>query len=441
MPTSRCLTVVAGMLFVFATGCTNIHESTCGDGRCEGGENRDNCLQDCQHLPFCGDGACNGTESCGSCQVDCGWCDSGFVPVDSGRVCGHGHCDFGESCATCSADCGPCDSGVVPADSGAWGCGDFRCNLGETCSTCPQDCGPCPPGCGDGTCGGGETCMTCPTDCGRCAPRCGDGTCNGAETCTTCPTDCGACGARCGDGTCNGTETCTSCPADCGACACSLGEGVACNPVAVAPSCCAGGRVCVNNGIQNACAVVDGLPCTLDSGCVAGSTCVSGVCGSAACRDPNLRVGVACATNTNCCALGDSGGRRSICITGNPGLGSGSICSAVCLSNANCNSGCCVGTISGDAGTGVSVCVHPALCITSRPGNLGIGSPCSDTTQCANVGTRFTFCDPSLLSTSGTLGACALLCTHSSDCGSGCCALSAGGSWRCVNGTSGCASP
>jgi len=82
----------------------------------------------------CGYGGCDeaGGENCNNCPQDCGNC------------CPDGKCNYGELCTTCPQDCGTCD---IP-------CGNGKCDdsLGENCYNCPIDCLVCPPvNCGDGT--------------------------------------------------------------------------------------------------------------------------------------------------------------------------------------------------------------------------------------------------------------------------------------------------
>src|SRR3990172_7930912 len=85
----------------------------------------------------CGNARCDSGENCASCASDCGACPAG---------CGDGTCNGSESCTSCAADCGAC-----PAS-----CGDGTCNGSESCTSCAADCGACPASCGDGTCNGGE---------------------------------------------------------------------------------------------------------------------------------------------------------------------------------------------------------------------------------------------------------------------------------------------
>lgn len=163
---------------------------TCGNGKCDSGENCETCPGDCGACPtLCGNGTCEAGETCTSCPDDCGQC------------CGNGACEaeLGESCDTCSLDCGAC-------------CGNGKCEAqyGESCDTCASDCGDC---CGNHKCEVQyhENCSSCPEDCGSC---CGNGKCdwNLGETCETCPQECAGC---CGDGYCSPWEDWSDCWADC----------------------------------------------------------------------------------------------------------------------------------------------------------------------------------------------------------------------------------
>lgn len=233
--------------------CTLI--DTCLDGDCIPGELAPVCLT------ACGDGKCLGNEDSENCPVDCGPCGDGVCgmhetgsaggscPADCLAACGDGLCQGGENPQDCLVDCG--------------GCGDSFCGLNETTETCPFDCPPtcgngsceifegvdvcawdCMPPCGNGVCEGGENPINCATDCAicgdmvcglletiencemDCAAACGDGICQGGQDPEVCPIDCG----YCGDGVCGFSEVWDNCPADCfttcgnGLCENELGE-------------------------------------------------------------------------------------------------------------------------------------------------------------------------------------------------------------------------
>lgn len=99
--------------YIVSAGSANV----CGNGKCKGSENCDNCPKDCGECEKCGDGTCSGSESCGDCPQDCGGC------------CGNGQCDNGETCESCPKDCGCCGNGA--------------CEPSENCESCSADCGPC----------------------------------------------------------------------------------------------------------------------------------------------------------------------------------------------------------------------------------------------------------------------------------------------------------
>ena len=73
----------------------------CGDGVCEGREDRAHCPEDCS---VCGDGFCTGAETTASCAHDC--------PATT--ACGDGACTGGETAADCPVDCYDRDCGSNP---------------------------------------------------------------------------------------------------------------------------------------------------------------------------------------------------------------------------------------------------------------------------------------------------------------------------------------
>lgn len=216
--------------------------STCGDGKCEEGEDCNNCEKDCgctgnTHCATngacvyesCGNGACDEWEDCG-CVEDCPcnqgytckmvektWCGSNYNP-------GNVETSPADSCEVSGEMVRAC---VVPK------CGDGKCDgnqWNENCQSCPEDCG----------CAGGEICSnaTCQkVECNN------DGTCDSWENCGNCLEDCPCSFGKycddntckwevpptCGDGTCNTWENCGKCPADCGcpentACTVEIGQ-------------------------------------------------------------------------------------------------------------------------------------------------------------------------------------------------------------------------
>jgi len=196
--------------------------NSCGNGRCEAGEDAATCAADCEIV--CGNGRCETGENA-TCPRDC-------------VACGNGRCEAEEQ-ATCPQDCGVCTPNsrtclgatlTVCAANGqssrevdcraseqtcARGecvtpglCGNGACE-GNEFESCPADCVEV---CGNDACGPGESFTTCAQDCD---PYCGDGSCNAAETADVCALDCLA---SCGNGTCEPAEDRLTCSADCGYC-------------------------------------------------------------------------------------------------------------------------------------------------------------------------------------------------------------------------------
>lgn len=222
-------------------------------------------------LVCCGDQKCNGAENCDNCRIDCGYCPP---------PCGDQLCDVGkgEHCAMCPADCGECETGccqvggplgcgdaetwymvtsMMPQCAWEWTaecvefwnsfvpdgcCGNGQCSMAESCVNCPQDCGECVPKCGDMLCNGDETCQNCAVDCGQCNTCCYEhpgygcddpgvmmcvcniepGCCQGywSYSCVelAAKSGCYACPDVCGNGICEWYESCGTCPGDCGEC-------------------------------------------------------------------------------------------------------------------------------------------------------------------------------------------------------------------------------
>jgi hypothetical protein len=126
-------------------------------------------------------GVCEGGEDCNNCAEDC---ISGTTP---GADCGNGICEAsnGENGVTCPADCASKLNGK-PQDRFSCGFGDGYapegCGGDSRCVTDGFDCTEVPvePGaycCGDAICEGAEDGFTCEVDCGL-APFCGDGSIN-----------------------------------------------------------------------------------------------------------------------------------------------------------------------------------------------------------------------------------------------------------------------
>ncbi len=304
--------------------------TTCGNGKCEAGEQ---CPVDCKAA--CGDLVCGGDETYATCAVDCGtlfkafqscglqscygaWtsclADAGCVgfyncvlnckdegcyencvdatpdaasvladtldacmedkcDVDYQPPCGDSLCEVGESTADCPKDC--------PAV-----CGDQSCDPPETATSCKVDCD----NCGDGSCDSNEDKQTCPVDC----DPCGDGLCDAGETLSNCPADCG----NCGDGTCDFGETKAGCPADCDTC----GNGV-CNP-SESPATCPGDCAAVcGDGL---CTQGEGLDtCDKDCKVCGDKVCSEGESSANCSKDcppcPKCKVGEVCVPSLGQC--------------------------------------------------------------------------------------------------------------------------------------------
>ena len=418
----------------------------------------------------CGDGTCSGsTETCGSCPRDCGACpvfDAGTLsdlgmPIDTSAPTDQGippapcvgpRQMCGKLCLDTSSDnsnCGSCGS-VCPAGRTCTG-GTCACTMGATlCGTrCAYtlsdstNCGGCGRACATGqNCSGGLCSSTCTEPRRMCGPFCTDTLSDNSN--------CGSCGRACAPGT-----TCIA-----GNCACPTGLtfcGASCvNTLTNASNCggcsraCASGQTCVEGTCRTP---VDCAPQTTCGGCSALAGC--GWCGAtracvrinSACTGPltgscpgqwacnpsdcDPRVPLPCANDSDCSPTGVPTASR--CVT-NPGNGPGNTCAKVCRTNADCASGCCYPFGSGSVS--VNVCAHLALCASRSGCSIPAGSNSScflgGTPSCCNYNDApripFTQCDYSY-----STPICARLCTRSSDCASGCCALDPGVDlYRCV---------
>lgn len=110
----------------------------CGDGICQPGEDKFNCIADCVANPTCGDGKCEAPESAQSCSTDCA----------VAAKCGDELCNGGESAASCPIDC---NSGA----KAAWICladncaaAKEACQTDDTCVAILNEVGICLCGCG-----------------------------------------------------------------------------------------------------------------------------------------------------------------------------------------------------------------------------------------------------------------------------------------------------
>ncbi len=151
--------VKAGACPAFIPEC--VPNATCGDNKCEAGENTQSCPGDCPP-ENCGNDVCDADETYANCPFDC--------KVATG--CGNGVCDPGEDPGTCSSDCTPT-------------CGNKSCDPGETSQQCPGDCPP-TTSCPNGTCDSGETNATCPQDCPPATCTGDESECDGTDSLKSC---------------------------------------------------------------------------------------------------------------------------------------------------------------------------------------------------------------------------------------------------------------
>lgn len=261
-------------------------KSVCGNGECDEGENCFDCPGDCMidGQICCGSIGING-DCCGI--NDCAEGQECYHHNCTNISCGDGRCQVGENCANCPADCldelriccwgipyqGDCcnNSDCSPGFSciNHWcqhtapTCGDGVCADSESPCTCSLDCGVCmeaeeeeeeeaPPSvvCGDGVCEGGETISDCCFDCKTSSQCCSNSDCEPGYTCTN--NECVEMGPECGDGSCDEGEDCGNCPADC----LDSGE-VCCDAVAYEGDCCEDGdcpsNVCTDYVCEDEC--------------------------------------------------------------------------------------------------------------------------------------------------------------------------------------------
>ncbi|MBU2406484.1 MAG: MBL fold metallo-hydrolase, partial [Nanoarchaeota archaeon] len=170
--------LVLAVLFILCNSATNVKAAPpfCGDGKCIGGENADNCPEDCA-TAVCGDGLKEGSEECDnidfggetclslgfeggalSCNVDCTY--------DSSQ-CTSGSCVSIPGKCACDGICTSKEQGYV---DGGGICGDCDINqpvCGDNLTESPEVC--------DGTDLGGQTCVTKGYDYGNlaCLSNCG----------------------------------------------------------------------------------------------------------------------------------------------------------------------------------------------------------------------------------------------------------------------------
>lgn len=296
---------------------------------------------------LCDDGLlCNGTESCqnGQCvpgePVDCsqanGACQTGIC-LDKDGSCETLHKPDGEAC----------DDGLYCTVSGA-------CSEGE-CVTVPRDCshldGPCTVGVCDES---GQGCVAQPIADGT---TCDDGLfCTSGDVCSAgvcggAPTTCDSASDQCNTGVCDeNADACVPQPRVDGT-TCEDGLYCTVNDVCAAGACVAGGtrecsaqggscrtgvcdeatRSCSGDPVPDGTSCDDGLFCTVQDSCQAG-TCQGGSQRSCAAQDNACNQGVCNETNRVCSATPRPNGT-----TCDDGL--------FCTVQDSCQAGACVGNL------------------------------------------------------------------------------------------------
>jgi hypothetical protein len=153
--------------------CFGGEPDSCGNGKCEPGENPDNCFQDCSDAPP-GPGPCLEAQ-CGpessACQGDAAC--AGIIACMNG--CQSEECQY-----TCILDAGEQGANKFIA---MIECGDVH--------GCFEGGGGGEPECGNGVCEQGESGFNCPEDCKGGEDQCGNGKCESSEDPNNCPEDCG----------------------------------------------------------------------------------------------------------------------------------------------------------------------------------------------------------------------------------------------------------
>jgi hypothetical protein len=161
-----------------ASGCVEDQPDSCGNGKCEPGENPENCAKDCSDKPP-GPGPCleaNCQDEVWACEEDDGCTEI----ISCMGQCQSQECQYG-----CIMDADPAsgetfmnlvDCGEAHDCFNGGGnqnpeCGNGKCEQGETGFDCPEDCKPPDePKCGDGECGPAENAENCPKDCSDAPP-------------------------------------------------------------------------------------------------------------------------------------------------------------------------------------------------------------------------------------------------------------------------------
>lgn len=219
-----------------------------------------------------------------------------------------------------------------------------------------------------------------------CTPECGGIACGPPRNAAACPgVTCGECGAgfSCSSG------QCVRQPSPCAGRSCGLGT----------------------DGLTSCGTCGSGLSCS-------GGTCVRG---SSCSRQP----GASCATHADCCP---DGATPVFC---EDVWGWGRICTAQCLSNANCGSACCARFDDGN-----SACADGRFCAATTGCTRAIDEACSGDWECCR--------DPRLpgvptaCAAIGGAAVCRSMCRSNADCASACCAARPGDGKRVCAAASAC---
>lgn len=307
----------------------------CGDGTCNGAEDKCSCPSDCGMPAPCecstcnNDNVCDGWEICGECCSDC------CSPPEP--VCGNEVCEEGETCCGCSPDCGACEAGICGLaaktyyDTNAFPDGSYcekgvlstegvtspvaaTCPVGSTMQITPDvnavwvcaytnpdgcivDSAPCiatrkkspnPPECGSSgwsnDCDSGVVIWSnyIPASSMSCYEHfswgCGSDDCQSDAVYCNLSKLVDPCPPFCGDGSCNADENCSTCVVDCNICPPVCGN-LQCELDENCSSCfidCGECRVC---GDGKCVSGEDPLTCCIDCPSTA-ACCGNGICES-----------------------------------------------------------------------------------------------------------------------------------------------------------------
>ncbi|MHB8872653.1 MAG: hypothetical protein ACYC8T_03105 [Myxococcaceae bacterium] len=395
-----------GALFALAPSCTP--KPKCNASNCPGC-----CDADAKCQLGSTDNACGRSGSlCAACTQNQA-CQTGLCTLVYNPQCDQTSCPNG----CCAA--GGCNAGNTRTSCGTNGGACMVCGMVQTCVN-----GACIGGEPDGGTDGGTDAGTCGP--GNCAGCCQAGVCVPVSSQTN--TRCGTLGGECVD--CGGGNSCTA-----GSC-----TGVsACNASNCPSGCCYGtgaSAQCLAGTSNTYCGNL-GATCTT---CGGGQTCQNKACsGTASCNSGNCPSG--CCSAGGVCLAGtansDCGSFGLACEVCNTGAGQacvGQSCTGTTSCNAtNCANGCCssgiclqgnVNTNCGNYAAQCQICNSSAgqSCIgqTCTSATAGVGDPCTNSSQCAGLGTGYTCkqaTNPGGYPYSG--GYCTRSCTVDTECPTG----------------------